>query len=105
MLKRIKAKPGMTDEQSLLNAHEDFAGSELEIESVSWLQGVPVSPDEVMDALARDRESGALAEFLTRGRMYYEGNRANPQLIDRVHPDGSRETGNFRDGKFIPLNK
>lgn len=105
LLKRIKAKPGMTDEQSLLSALEDFAGPESERESISWPQGATVSPDEVMDAVARDRESGALAEFLARGRVYYEANHANPQLIDRVDLDGSRETGNFRDGKFIPLKK
>ncbi len=62
----------------------------------------PVEPDEVFEALERDRANERLSALVTRASVYYEASRTQPGLLDRVRPDGTRETGHFRSGEFIP---
>lgn len=65
----------------------------------------PVSPDVVFEKLRREQESGELTRALTEGRVWYEGSISHPGLIDRIQPDGTRETGHFRNGEFVPIKK
>lgn len=63
----------------------------------------PVDAEAVFAAVQSDRASGALADRVTRATVYYEASRTRPGLLDRVLPDGTRETGSFRDGEFLPV--
>lgn len=70
---------------------------------VSPAESAPVEPDEVFAELDRDRRDGRLAEAVTTAVPYYEASRSRPGLLDRVYPDGRRETGMFRGGEFEPM--
>jgi len=39
---------------------------------------------------------------ITGGGVYYEASQNKPGLLDQVMPDGSRSTGHFEGGEFIP---
>ena len=58
-------------------------------------------PDEVFEALARDRQEGRLSAEVTGASVYYEASRTHPGLLDRVSESGVRETGKFHNGEFI----
>ena len=63
----------------------------------------PVDPDEVLEETAQYRKMSDSAPPITQAPFYYEASRTQPGLLDRVAADGKRETGHFRDGKFIPF--
>jgi hypothetical protein len=63
---------------------------------------VAVDPSKVFAGLERDREAGILPQAVTRAKVWYEASRSRSGMLDRVQADGTRETGHFRDGEFIP---
>ncbi len=67
---------------------------------VTPVEAAPVDPDEVFGEVEALRESGALYQAVAEGDHHYEPSRTRPGLLDRVHADGRRETGVFRDGRF-----
>lgn len=117
LLRRVKGRKGMTDEESRQSAIEkrrkhadlvaellaELGGSEPQLEQIPRRRSGPIDPEQVFESLRRDQASGELARWLTEGRMYYEGSRSHPGCIDRVQPDGTRETGRWIDGRFVPL--
>ena len=63
---------------------------------------VNADPAEVFAALERDRQDGSLAQGVTQSKVWYEASKQKPGMLDRVQADGSRETGHFRNGEFVP---
>jgi len=63
----------------------------------------PVDPEEVLATVEQDRASGRLSAGVTRAPAYYEASRSHPGLLDRVQSDGTRETGRFHEGHFVPM--
>lgn len=84
LLRFVTPRPDMTDEESRDSA---------------------IDPESVFEALRRDQETGELAKLLADGRVWYESSRSHPGLIDRVQPDGTRETGRMINGHFVPIKK
>ncbi len=62
---------------------------------------VTVDPENVFAALERDRESGALSQAITAGGIRYQASRAQPGLLEQVHPDGTKVIGQFVNGQFV----
>jgi hypothetical protein len=62
----------------------------------------PVDPHAVFTAVERAREEGSLGAALSRGKVHYEASTVHPGLLDRVLPDGQRESGHFRNAEFTP---
>lgn len=65
----------------------------------------PVDPDDVLSETAHYCLESRSAPPITQAPFYYEASRSQPGLLDRVAADGARETGHFRDGKFIPFSQ
>lgn len=62
----------------------------------------PVNPDGVFAAVDKARSTGELGQQITRAGQYYEASQGRPGLLDRVMTDGSRQSGHFRNGEFLP---
>ena len=60
----------------------------------------PVDSDEVFARVDELREDVGLYEAVTEAPVHFEPSRSRPGMLDRVYPDGRRETGVFRDGEF-----
>lgn len=61
-----------------------------------------VSSEAVFDNLQTQIEQGRISDQLTTAAFYFEASKSRPGLIDRVDmATGSRQTGWFKDGKFI----
>lgn len=67
---------------------------------VEPVEAAPVDSEAVFARVDELREDGGLYEAVTDSDVYFEPSRSNPGMLDRVHPDGRRETGMFRDGEF-----
>ena len=61
----------------------------------------PINPEQVFTAVEEANSSYQLGNKVTRGRLFYEASKSRPGLIDRVKPDGTRQTGHFKNGSFI----
>lgn len=59
---------------------------------------------EVIYELERDRKSGKLAKDIRVGKEWFEASRDTGHLV-RILNDGTREIGNFVDGKFVAETK
>ncbi len=70
--------------------------------SITPRPSIEVPPHNVFDALERDRAQGTLKNKVTKAKVLYEASQSQPGLLDRVHTDGTRETGHFRNGEFTP---
>ncbi len=63
-----------------------------------------LNPEEVFTSIENSRKNGALAKKTTSAQIYYETSLNRPGLLDRVNSTtGERQTGRFRNGKFIPV--
>ena len=62
----------------------------------------PVNPEVVFAAVDKASAAGTFGQQITRGGLYYEASKNRPGLLDRVMPDGSRLTGRFNNGSFVP---
>lgn len=66
------------------------------------------SEDPIWDLLMKDALSGELGRrieahvFATHG-FAYVGSTKGPQYVDKIYPDGRRETGECVQGEFKPL--
>ena len=69
---------------------------------VNHIPSTPVNPDEVFTAVEQARQDGALRDAVSRSQVIYEASQTHPGLLDRVLPNGHRESGHFRNGEFIP---
>jgi len=60
-----------------------------------------VAPNEVFTAVESANTDGQLGLQITRGHVYFEPSVTQPGLLDKVMPNGQRETGYFENGLFI----
>lgn len=60
----------------------------------------PVTSDELWAEVDQARASGELSRSIARGRTVYQASDKKPGCLEAIHPDGSREIGQFRNGKF-----
>jgi hypothetical protein len=81
----------------LLKLMQGFA--DLRVES---RPSINADPAEVFAALEHDRQDGTLAQVVTQAKVWYEASKSKPGMLDRISADGSRETGHFRNGEFVP---
>jgi len=65
-----------------------------------------INREKIFAAVNEDRRSGKLSRMIRKNSPFvYEVNPTVNGLIDRVFPNGDRETGNFENGQFIPLHE
>lgn len=64
----------------------------------------PVSGDDIWAEVDADRNSGELSRHITRDRIVYQASARRPGYLEAIYPDGQKITGQFRDGRFEPLN-
>ena len=67
---------------------------------VEDIESPRVEPASLLDSLQSMRESGLLAEAVSEAEPRYQASGKHPGLLERINPDGSRELGTFRNGKF-----
>jgi len=60
-----------------------------------------VDPAQVFAAVGQVRSKGQLGQQITQGRAYFEASLTVSGLLDRVMPDGQRQTGRFKNGVFV----
>lgn len=68
---------------------------------VNHIPSAPVNPDEVFAAVEQARKDGSLSRAVNRARVSYEASLTHPGLLDRVLPNGHRDSGHFRNGEFL----
>ncbi len=61
----------------------------------------PINPEQVFVAVEEASTSYQLGNKVTHGGLYYEASKNRPGLLDRIKPDGARQTGRFENGSFI----
>lgn len=93
-----KAVAHRLNQQELLALLQGVAN--LRVEPVT---AAPVDPGEIFAEVERQRADGTLAQAVTRATTLYEASTAHPGMIDRIQSDGNRESGQFKDGRFVPL--
>lgn len=62
----------------------------------------PVNPENVFEMVDKASSSEQAGQQITRGVLYYEASKSRPGLLDQVMPDGTRLTGHFSNGSFMP---
>lgn len=63
----------------------------------------PVDPDAVFARIDQQRTNSQLGATVTRAAVVYEASRTQAGFLDRINPDGSRDTGHFHNGLFTPI--
>ena len=64
-----------------------------------------IDVNQIFSEIDEKVKSGNVATILKSGRIYYERSISHPGLIDRVNLDGTRSSGNFKNGVFIELEQ
>lgn len=62
----------------------------------------PVNPENVFAMVDKASSAKQSGQQITRGTLYYEVSKRQPGLLDQVMPDGTRRTGHFSNGSFMP---
>ena len=62
-----------------------------------------LDPDQVFDALERDRDAGTLATSVTTSSLRYQPSLVHPGQLEQLHSDGLVVTGQFNNGVFTPM--
>lgn len=60
-----------------------------------------IEPAKIFEAVEKSRSSGQSGQQITQGRTYFEASLTKAGLLDRVTPDGQRQTGRFVNGVFV----
>lgn len=60
-----------------------------------------VAANEVFAAVESANAGGQLGQKITQGYAYFVASATQPGLLDKVMPNGQRETGHFENGLFI----
>jgi len=60
----------------------------------------PLSSEDLWTEVDQTRESGELSRSIARGRVVYQVSDDKPGYLQAIHPDGTREVGQFRNGRF-----
>jgi len=88
------------------------AHSVLPADMLALMQGIAevqveiVAPErvdsaQIFSAVEKARSSGQLGQQITRRRTYFEASLTMADLLDRVTPDGQRQTGRFENAVFV----
>ena len=85
------------DPDSLLDVQAGLA--RLQVEPVV---AQPVAPEAVFSAVERARQSGELPHLVTKAAIRYQASASQPGALECIAADGSRTTGSFCNGIFIP---
>ncbi len=64
----------------------------------------PVSSDDLWAEVDAARDSGELARAIANNRVVYQRSPDKPGYLQAIHPDGTRQTGVFKNGAFEALN-
>ena len=59
--------------------------------------------DELWAEVEESRSSGELGRSISRGGTVYQSSVDKPGYLEAIYPDGSREFGQFCDGRFQAL--
>ncbi len=62
----------------------------------------PLAPEAVFTALDLARLSGELSNLVSHAAIRYQASASQPGSLERIAADGSRTTGTFCNGIFIP---
>ena len=62
----------------------------------------PVAPEAVFSAVESAKQSGELPHLVSRAAIRYQASASQPGALECIAADGSRTTGSFRNGIFIP---
>ena len=62
----------------------------------------PVNPENVFEMVDKASSAKQSGQPITRGGLYYEASKGRPGLLDQVMSDGTRLTGHFSKGSFMP---
>jgi len=73
--------------------------------SVEPVVAEPLTSEDLWAEVDQARESGELSRSIARGRVVYQASDDKPGYLQAIHPDGTREVGQFRNGRFEALNK
>lgn len=63
-----------------------------------------LTSDDLWAEVDQARESGDLGRAIGRGRTVYQASGDKPGYLEAIYADGSREVGEFRNGRFEALN-
>lgn len=63
-----------------------------------------LTSDDLWAEVDQARESGDLGRAIGRGRTVYQASGNKPGYLEAIYADGSREVGEFRNGRFEALN-
>ncbi|MCG7201565.1 ParD-like family protein [Marinobacter pelagius] len=72
--------------------------------SVEPVVAESVNSDELWAEVDEARESGELGRSIARGRTVYQASTEKPGYLEAIRPDGTREVGQFRNGRFEALS-
>lgn len=77
--------------------------SGLAILTVERVNAKPVDVASVFSHLAQQRDNGTLTASITSARIRYEASSSHPGMLDQIDEHDQVTTGQFDNGKFIPL--
>lgn len=63
-----------------------------------------LTSDDLWAEVDQARESGDLGRAIGRGRTVYQASGNKPGYLEAIYADGSREVGEFRNGRFEALS-
>lgn len=68
---------------------------------VNLIPSAPVNTEEVFAKVEQARQDGSLSRAVNLAQVIYEVSQTHPGLLDRIFPDGHRDSGHFRNGEFF----
>ncbi len=60
-----------------------------------------VNPEDVFQALEKERHDGSLVNNVTSSELRYQVCETNPGYLERLGPAGNVTIGTFKEGKFL----
>ena len=64
----------------------------------------PLASEDLWAEVDQARESGELSRSIAQGRVVYQASDDKAGYLEAIYPDGTREVGQFRDGRFEALS-
>ena len=89
---------GVLDPDKLLDVLTGLAT--LKVEPIAT---AAVASEQVFAALEQQRRSGQLSQSVSGASLRYQASTLRPGLLEEINPNGMHRLGQFRDGRFEPL--